>query len=163
MRNKDGFLFVFSIIKRKSFIDLREFFEEMREVHEESKIPPIILVGNKVDLDRKSTVNKHESYSGSSNYNVDAELNDKPKLSYVSVGSMSDMSGRGREISFEEAVQFASKLNCIAYIETSAKTGYNVRNMFGKLVRSIVNKQIRKQRSRANANDGGICSKCVLL
>jgi len=50
MKDKDGFVLVFSIVHRKSFDDLRGFYESLCEVYDD-KVPPFILVGNKVDLD----------------------------------------------------------------------------------------------------------------
>jgi len=50
MKDKDGFVLVFSIVHHKSFDDLRGFYESLCEVYDD-KVPPFILVGNKADLD----------------------------------------------------------------------------------------------------------------
>jgi len=50
MKEKDGFILVFSIVQHKSFDDLHSFYDSLCEVDDE-KVPPFILVGNKADLD----------------------------------------------------------------------------------------------------------------
>ena len=43
-----------------------------------------------------------------------------------------------RQVSYEEAQSCARKWNAVRYIETSAKTGYHVQDMFGGLVRYAI-------------------------
>lgn len=106
MRNKDGLVMAFSIIERKSYDDLLAFYEQLCEVYYEGDIPPIVLVGNKADLDTRESIEYH-------------------KGCYK------------RQVSYQEASDLADKWGAVRYIETSAKTGYNVRCMFGGLVRYV--------------------------
>ena len=64
------------------------------------------------------------------------------KVLYL-IGNKIDLDGEKRQISNEEAVNFA-KLYNMKYFETSAKTGYNIKESFHKLYLDIynLNKQI---------------------
>lgn len=52
MRERDGFLLVYSVTDRGTFDSLLSFYEQLSAMHEEA-MPPIVLVGNK----SQSTVN----------------------------------------------------------------------------------------------------------
>merc|ERR1719461_2094817 len=73
-----------------------------------------------------------------------------------------------REITFEEAVAFGKKLGAVHYIETSAKTGYHVDSMIGKMVRHLLNAKYseeqkkRKKKSTSSANKKW-WTKCTVL
>lgn len=63
MKKKQGFLLVYSIIDDVSFNNLKAFFDLIQEEYlsneegeTDGKIPPIVLVGNKVDLERQRKV-----------------------------------------------------------------------------------------------------------
>eukprot|EP00929_Paragymnodinium_shiwhaense_P115816 TRINITY_DN84953_c0_g1_i1.p1 TRINITY_DN84953_c0_g1~~TRINITY_DN84953_c0_g1_i1.p1 ORF type:complete len:275 (+),score=59.74 TRINITY_DN84953_c0_g1_i1:142-966(+) len=45
-----GFLFVFSLTERQTFLDLRKFLQELHEVYQDDP-PPSVLVANKADYD----------------------------------------------------------------------------------------------------------------
>lgn len=128
MRNKDGFVLVFSIINKKSFEQIESFYEQICEVYEENP-PPIILCGNKADLD-----------------NVEV-LESNPKLYQ-------------REVSSKDAQKLAEKWSCCAYIETSAKTGTNVTELYSTLVRHIIAPKVKKTETNINPP---WYTKCCLL
>jgi len=119
MRNKEGFVLVFSVVDRNTFEDLESFYEQLNDVYDDN-IPPIMLVGNKVDLD--------------------------PKFKYynANVTGQGDLNYK-REVSIEEATNLAKKWGCVRYIETSAKIGYKVSDIFGQLVRDIISSKIESQ------------------
>ena len=48
MRERDGFLLVFSLIDRHTFDGVRTFYDQLCEMHE-GDVPPLILIGNKAD------------------------------------------------------------------------------------------------------------------
>lgn len=54
-RNKDGFLLIFSIIDKNTLDDLANFQEQLVDFYEGEVVPPIIIVGNKSDLEASST------------------------------------------------------------------------------------------------------------
>ncbi|EFC43098.1 ras family small GTPase [Naegleria gruberi] len=61
MRTADGFLLVFDISKPKTFEDLNEFHKQIVR-SKDCDYPPIVLVGNKIDLPpEKRTVSKQQS------------------------------------------------------------------------------------------------------
>jgi len=129
MRSKDGFVLAFSIVDRKSFVDCQQFYDQLCEVYEEN-VPPFVLVGNKADLDPNAQTQSNNSTNNDSNKK---SQNNQSNAKYQ------------REISFEEANETARKWNAIRYIETSAKTGYHVQDMFGGLVREIIGVRYREQ------------------
>jgi len=50
-RNKDGFLLIYSLMDPKSLEELQGFHEQLQEFYEgEGEVPPVLLVGNKADL-----------------------------------------------------------------------------------------------------------------
>jgi len=50
-----------------------------------------------------------------------------------------------RQVSYEEGQALARKWKAVRYVETSAKTGYHVQDMFGGLVREIIGLQYQLQ------------------
>jgi GTPase KRas len=60
IRESDAFLIVYSITSRSSFDNLNSFFDQVERV-KDSDYVPIILVGNKVDLENKREVSKEEA------------------------------------------------------------------------------------------------------
>ena len=89
----DGFMVVYSVDLPNSFIQIRHWIDTIEEEVDLTQ-KPILLVANKVDLERK--------------------------------------------ISHNEGFEFASDRN-IKYIETSAKTGFNIKEAFNELYTEIYN------------------------
>ena len=148
MKGKDGFILVFSLIRKGTMDLLNDFYESLTEVYDEN-VPPIILVGNKVDLDEN-----HIAYVAPNDEDEDdrkGKNREAPK----------------REITFDEAVAFGKKLGAVYYIETSAKTGYHVQSMIGKLVRHIVNKKYSEEQKKRSKSKGSSnkkwWTKCTVL
>eukprot|EP01137_Pigoraptor_chileana_P014635 Opistho-2@69506 len=61
-RTGEGFLCVFSITEKQSFLDSQDFRDHIIRVHDNDKIP-FILIGNKADLDDKRAVKRDEAES----------------------------------------------------------------------------------------------------
>eukprot|EP00483_Globobulimina_turgida_P001116 UN01118 len=127
MKDKDGFVLVFSIVRQASLRKLKDYYEGIAEVYDDGNIPPIILVGNKVDLDQNHVTYQCTSADDDNNKinmrNSQGNIKEKPE----------------RQVTVEEAVEFGRKIGVVEYIETSAKSGYNVENMIGKIVRHLIN------------------------
>jgi len=69
MRERDGFLLVFSLTDRSTFEGLFPFVEQLSAIHEDEVTPPpIILVGNKHDLIRDRQVRRDEGQRWAEQY-----------------------------------------------------------------------------------------------
>ena len=55
MRSGEGFLLVFSVTNRNSFEELMSFHKQILRVKDRDEFP-MIMVGNKVDLENQRTV-----------------------------------------------------------------------------------------------------------
>jgi GTPase KRas len=60
MRNADGFLIVYSVIDRKTFEETSEFTEQICRV-KDADTWPMVLAGNKCDLESERAVTKEEA------------------------------------------------------------------------------------------------------
>jgi len=60
MRNGEGFLLVFSIINRPSFDELKTFHGQICRAKDDDKVP-MVLVGNKKDMEAQRTVTTEEA------------------------------------------------------------------------------------------------------
>ncbi|KAI8909649.1 ras protein [Gorgonomyces haynaldii] len=93
MRTGEGFILVYAINSRPSFEEMQMFVKEIKRVKDRDLVP-MVLVGNKCDLE-------HE-----------------------------------RQVSIDEGRDHARNIGC-EYIETSARTGHNVEQLYFALVRRI--------------------------
>ena len=118
MRKKDGFVLVFSIIRKASMQQLKEFYDGIMEVYDEGNCPPIILVGNKVDLDEK-----HLAFIEPPKEEMTELLEAPHQHEYTESEQVAMREKVERQITFEEAIEFGRKMNVAHYIETSAKSG----------------------------------------
>ncbi|KAL0488303.1 Ras-related protein Rap [Acrasis kona] len=60
MRNADGFVMVFSIIDRKTFEEINEFYDQILRVKDADKWP-MVIIGNKCDLESERAVSKEDA------------------------------------------------------------------------------------------------------
>lgn len=63
----------------------------------------------------------------------------KDDIEIFVIGNKADV--KERQVSFEEANDFIVKQNGLMYFETSAKTGYNIKEMFETLTRKLIEKK----------------------
>lgn len=106
IKNGQGFMLVYSIINAQTFIDVQPLRDQIARV-KGSGISPIILVGNKCDMEAERAVTTRD----------------------------------GEMLSSEWGAPF---------FETSAKTRYNVHEMFSEIVRQICKRNTKKK--------GGCCT-----
>lgn len=58
MRERDGFILVFDVTQRSTFEDVQSFYDQLVVMHED-RVPPVLLAGNKADLnDRQVTADE---------------------------------------------------------------------------------------------------------
>ncbi len=154
MRTGEGFLLIYSITSRQSFDEIIAFQQQILRVKDKDYFP-IIMVGNKCDLDAEREVSKQGM-----------------KSIYSARDSSADFRTEGESV----ARSFGCK-----FIETSAKSRINVENAFYDLVREIrrYNKEMSSYGSGAPAygshipgqkmemgdqNESvGCCSRCVVM
>ena len=72
IKNGDGFLLVYSIIAKSSFNDLNDFIDQIYLVKDKENVP-LIIVGNKIDLEDQRVITKNEL----------EEFANKKKLSFI--------------------------------------------------------------------------------
>lgn len=65
MRNGEGFILVYSITSRLSFEEISTFFEQIRRVKDRDSFP-MVLVGNKCDLESERQVSSQGKQGGRS-------------------------------------------------------------------------------------------------
>mmetsp|Transcript_1168 Transcript_1168/g.1629 ORF Transcript_1168/g.1629 Transcript_1168/m.1629 type:complete len:277 (-) Transcript_1168:204-1034(-) len=126
MRNRHGFVLVFSLADKNSYKELATFYEELNVVNE-GEVPPLFLVGNKSDL-------------------------------------------KERKVSSEEGKELAAAWSA-TYIETSAKTGANIKKLFHDLVKTIRTREAKmktlkdEEKSKLNSANFGKSKKffCKIL
>jgi GTPase KRas protein len=62
MRTGDGFVMVYSVIDRKTFEEINEFYEQILRVKDADAVP-MVLVGNKCDLESERVITTEEAKS----------------------------------------------------------------------------------------------------
>lgn len=78
MRERAGFVLVFSLTERSTFDDLQSFYDQLSVMHED-KIPPIVIAGNKVDLVKQRQVSSEEGNKLAESYRAVAYLETSAK------------------------------------------------------------------------------------
>lgn len=134
MRSGEGFLLVFSVADHNSFAEISKFHKQVLRVKDRDEFP-MLLVGNKSDMEHQRRVNcaKHE--------HVVSYKQRHFEFTFVFCA--------GLKVSLEEAQQFSCSVG-MPYIECSAKLRVNVDQAFHELVRIIRKFQITE---RAYAED----------
>lgn len=83
-------------------------------------------------------ISNRESFNALTNWLTDARTLASPDIVIVLVGNKKDLDA-DREVTFMEASRFAQE-NELMFLETSARTGENVEEVFLKCARSILSK-----------------------
>ena len=90
------------------------------------------------------------------------QINIEETVKFI-LGNKNDINEKEREISREEGELFAEQNNC-EYFEVSAKTGYNIREVFFQLYIDIYNLKVLKEKkflSKFNKNINNILYKYI--
>lgn len=172
MRTGEGFLLVYSITSRQSFEEIVTFQQQILRVKDKDYFP-IIVVGNKCDLESERQV----STEGSSRNNSETSSHVHIMCTRHAIASWlvtSTIQGNANIIT--EGAALARSFGC-KFIETSARTRINVDNAFYDIVREIrkYNKDMSSypggsgsgQKPKENLDmdgeqDGGCC-KCAVM
>ena len=153
MRTGEGFLLVYSITSRQSFEEIQQFQQQILRVKDRDYFP-IIIVGNKCDLEAEREVTKQGALFTSKERNTEADKT-------------------------IEGEALARSMSC-KFIETSAKTRTNVDNAFYDIVREIrrYNKEMTVPGGGMGGSNGtkmgnmdmgeheesaGCCGKCTIM
>ncbi len=175
MRTGEGFLLVYSITSRQSFEEILTFQQQILRVKDKDYFP-IIVVGNKCDLDSERQVSKQGSFAiilytpeATSHAHIPPHIpHQDPTKTHTNI--------------FPEGEAVARQFGC-KFIETSAKSRINVDNAFFDIVREIrrYNKEMSTYPSGApggmmagngpqnkmdmsdRERDRGCCGGCVVM
>lgn len=131
MRTGEGFLLVYSITSRQSFEEIATFQQQILRVKDKDYFP-VIVVGNKCDLDNERAV----SQEGKKIRDI--------ILGFWDCLVLLTRSTEGRDL--------ANHFSC-RFIETSAKSRINVDEAFYNLVREI--RRYNKEQSGGSNSPGG--------
>jgi GTPase KRas len=150
MRTGEGFLLVYSITSRQSFEEMLTFQQQILRVKDKDYFP-MIVVGNKADLDSEREVSTEGMSSLPPGFNFPNSLRLSPTTStqyLLSEHRLTHVPTEGQNL----ARQFGCK-----FIETSAKSRKNVDQAFFDIVREIrrYNKEMSSYGSGAPTNSPG--------
>ncbi|KAJ1974948.1 hypothetical protein H4R34_004525 [Dimargaris verticillata] len=126
-RRRDGFLLVFSLCERDSFLEMDQLRRQIMRVLDED----VIDFGS----NGASNINGGNALSIGTNGAVDIPM--------VLIGNKSDLADMYRQVSVEEAQELALSWNTM-YIETSAKTGQGVEEAYTELLRLVNRRKLRE-------------------
>jgi small GTP-binding protein len=121
-RGSNGAVLCFDICNRETFESVPKWITEIRKGNPDIDI---ILCGTKCDLDPQISVETAST------------LSDVTHNHHTRNNSYYPVSGKRRQISIDEAVNFAY-MNDISYIETSSKTNTNISNTFDTIINEVI-------------------------
>lgn len=125
-RGAAGALLVYDVTHRASFLNVKGWLDDVR-AHAEEKVS-VVLVGNMYDLVQDESETPAVAEEGD-----EEELGRRRRL------ERRRSKGKKREVSFQEAQEFAHKEGLL-FVEASAKTGYNVAEAFAMAARDVHSK-----------------------
>ena len=162
MRTGEGFLLVYSITSRQSFEEITTFQQQILRVKDRDYFP-IIIVGNKCDLENERQVSRQGQWHVVDWCSLQMRF-EAEKCSLLTLFVVA------------EGEDLARNFGC-AFIETSAKSRINVADSFYNIVREIrrYNKEMSSHNSGGMHGMGmntpndrsekqrGCCSSCVVM
>jgi GTPase SAR1 family protein len=149
-RGAAGAILVYDIASRTSFNALPTFLNDARALA--SPNLTVILAGNKADLTEDNTTNELSRRDTLTSFpsSIDSFNAPRPGTSLSSVSSSrglglgsqntATVTAEGREVSLDEASQWASRQGVPVSVEVSALSGENVDDIFSRLARMILTK-----------------------
>jgi GTPase KRas protein len=120
IRTGEGFLIVYSISSRSSFLKVKTFFDQIQNVKQSN-------------LER-CTMQPTPNHWQTPQYPSFSKVGAMPAIFIV--GNKRDLTDQEREVSYKEGSALAASLG-VTFVETSAKTRYNVHEVFCDLAREM--------------------------
>ncbi|EFW98866.1 secretion related GTPase [Grosmannia clavigera kw1407] len=127
-RGASGALLVFDLSRKQTFLHVKDWLDDLRQIADPDIV--VVLVGNKADLAQAS-----QSADNIGSGNGDGIAGDSPNQ---------------RQVTREEAQDWARRNGVLEYVETSAKSGENVEHAFLRVAERIYQKI---QAGRYDLND----------
>jgi GTPase SAR1 family protein len=164
IKDREAFLLVYAINDRESFLALHTFYEQLVLIHGQSLSglsgnmaeSHSLSGGMKINLGLGSTSSMNHSQSHEERH---MGLKNIP---LIIVGNKSDLENE-RAVSFEEGDRLAKQFQA-QYMETSAKTDYNINKVFEILGRKLLNiKYPTKDPKNKNIKKKGCCDSCIIF
>lgn len=132
MRTGEGFLLVYSITSRQSFDEILVFQQQILRVKDKDYFP-IIVVGNKCDLENERQVSKQGMFLPSSFL---PRIALRRGFGFLQLHLIEYVANPSPSSNPTEGEALARSFGC-KFIETSAKSRINVDNAFYDIVREI--------------------------
>ena len=168
MANKDGFIFVYSVADKESLATIYDLIDLLPQVCVNIPIPPILIVGNKLDL--CSNNNNNNSDNGSVENTSFVSLEDAEKLiiacknkvmqlqanwierqirKYKSSGSSNKSSKNSKSNNNDEEDNSARVITnptiFVEHMQVSALTGLRIHELFHIMIRNIKLSELNNQ------------------
>lgn len=131
-RGASGALLVFDLTRRATFQHVTDWLNDLRQIAEPDIV--VVLVGNKADLASPDAPDDDDDADNNA-----AASNTTPAAGSTSA-SASTSAGKGnnkREVTRQEAEEWARRNGVLEYVETSAKSGANVEMAFMRVAERI--------------------------
>jgi small GTP-binding protein len=131
-RGASGALLVFDLTRRSTFQHVTDWLNDLRQIAEPDIV--VVLVGNKADLASPDAPDDEDDESNNNTAPSTAETGAGNNTS----GAVAAAKGNNkREVTRQEAEEWARRNGVLEYVETSAKSGANVEMAFMRVAERI--------------------------
>lgn len=152
-RNAAGCLLVYDVTRRNTFLHAKDWLEDIKDQAAEGI--SICLVGNKTDLFSNEDAEDGENEETEDGQNGLEEPNNKgTKGQPVAKFSNSSIDKPQRQVSKQEAQEWADANGILCFVETSAKTGDKVLDAYQYVANDIYQKILQGQCNLADRKSG---------
>ncbi|KAK3293385.1 P-loop containing nucleoside triphosphate hydrolase protein [Chaetomium fimeti] len=131
-RGASGALLVFDLTRRSTFQHVTDWLNDLRQIAEPDIV--VVLVGNKADLASPDAPDDDDDNDTTPNTtNTTNTTTNTPGTGTVAAGKGNNK----REVTRQEAEEWARRNGVLEYVETSAKSGANVEMAFMRVAERI--------------------------
>jgi small GTP-binding protein len=131
-RGASGALLVFDLTRRSTFQHVTDWLNDLRQIAEPDIV--VVLVGNKADL---ASPDAPDDDDDGTNDNAAASNNTTTDTSGAGTVAAATKGNNKREVTRQEAEEWARRNGVLEYVETSAKSGANVEMAFMRVAERI--------------------------